>query len=176
MTEKIWNEFNGQLLGFIKSKVNNDVLAEDLLQEVFIKIHRGISFLKDNSKITNWVYQITRNAIIDYYRTRKNPPSELTGNQHLPEIPDEVKPDFTNCILPFLRQLPKNDQDILLKTSFGSMSQKEYAATYGISYTAAKSRIQRARKKLKEAFVECCDIQVDKYGNIISKKETDCSC
>ena len=72
MTTSIWNEFSQELLGFIKARVNNEQNAEDILQEVFIKIHTKIDTIHKHQKIASWVYQITRNAIIDFYRKKKN--------------------------------------------------------------------------------------------------------
>ena len=66
--------------------------------------------------------------------------------------------------------------NILNKTVYEGMSQKEYAESINLSYTATKSRVQRARKKLKDLFVECCAIETDRYGNIISEKKEDCNC
>ena len=78
-TEVIWADFGSKLLSFIKARVNNPENAEDILQEVFIKIHEKSNQLKDERKLTSWIYQITRNAIIDYHRKKKIPvTSEFT--------------------------------------------------------------------------------------------------
>ena len=175
MTEQIWKEFNKQLLGFIKTRINDDEIANDILQEVFIKIHRNINSVKDNEKITNWVYQITRNSIIDFYRNKKNKSVFTDLNNILPQEIKVQNSDFSKCIIPFIKQLPNKDQEILNKVSFGGISQKEYAEQYNLSYSATKSRVQRAREKLKMAFVNCCDIKTDKYGNIISHTKRKCS-
>lgn len=72
-TTAIWKDFNGELLGFIKARVNNPDTSQDILQEVFIKIHQSSSQLSSEDKLASWVYQITRNTIIDYYRAKKLP-------------------------------------------------------------------------------------------------------
>lgn len=168
MTEQIWKEFNVQLLGFIKSRVNNEEIARDILQEVFIKIHQKIHSIKDDSKITSWVYQITRNTIIDLYRKNKVKTTEFFLEEVLPERIELQNSDFSKFIIPFIKLLPKKDQEILNTISFGNVSQKEYAKRHNLSYSATKSRVQRARAKLKKSFTECCDIQHDNYGNIMS--------
>ncbi len=70
-TEDIWNDRQKKLLVFIKGRVA-DESAEDILQEVFIKIHTKLKCLKENEKLENWLFKITRNSIVDYYRARKD--------------------------------------------------------------------------------------------------------
>ncbi len=69
--ETIWKEYHHKLFGFIRKRVNDKFIAEDILQDVFIKILNKIDTLREDSKIQNWLYQLTRNAIIDYYRVNK---------------------------------------------------------------------------------------------------------
>lgn len=176
MTQDIWKEFNEQLLGFIKARVHNVENAEDILQEVFIKIHKNIEGVKDNKKIASWIYQITRNTIIDFYRKKKLQSGEYKYEELLSETIDEKTADFTKCLKPFIDRLAEKDKDILLESYYGTMSQKAYAEKNNISYTAAKSRVQRARKQLKKMFLNCCALQVDVYGNLLEANEKKCSC
>jgi len=174
-TQTIWEEFKGELFGFLKARLNNTSIAEDLLQEVFIKIHTNISSLKEKDKLINWVYQITRNTLIDYYR--KNKTTDLPEGllDQLNEGSNEIKKDFSNCLKSFIPHLAQKDQEALIKTTFEGLTQKEYAEQINLSYTATKSRIQRARQKLKELFIACCNVQTDGYGNVISSNDN-CNC
>ena len=155
-TEKIWANFNQQLLGFIKSKINDNLIAEDILQDVFIKIHLKSNTLTDSNKLTSWLYQLTRNSIIDYYRKNKpNFSDEYPQNLSDSEEKQE-ETDFSQCLQPFINQLPAKYKEAILKTELGSLSQKEYATELNISYSATKSRVQRAKKMLHESFLNCC--------------------
>ena len=71
-TKTIWEEFRDSLKGFISARVQNKDDAEDILQDVFFKIHKKIDTLKDESRLPSWIYQITRHSIIDYYRSTKS--------------------------------------------------------------------------------------------------------
>ena len=175
MTDQIWRDFNQELLGFIKSRVNETTLAEDILQEVFIKIHKGIDQIKSKEKVTSWVYQITRNTIIDFYRKKKIETSDLDLESSLPDEVEPVFKDFSNCLRPFILQLPKADRDLMVATTYQNVSQKEYAASHDMAYSTVKSRVQRARTKLKNSFIDCCHVESDSYGNIISSSEH-CKC
>ncbi len=174
MTNEIWQEFNRELLGFIKKRVQDEEKAKDLLQDVFLKIQLKIDSLKDESKTAAWVYQITRNAIIDYYRKQGKPSKELL-EVALPEDVNDANLGFVQCLNSFVVQLPEKYRDVMQKVAYGQLSQKEYAEQTGLSYTAAKSRMQRARQKVKEMFVECCAVEADKYGNIQSSDCDDCN-
>jgi RNA polymerase sigma-70 factor, ECF subfamily len=175
-TENIWKEFNFELLRFIKKRVSDNEIARDLLQDIFIKIHLKISSLSEADKLTSWVYQITRNSIIDYYKKQK------PTTQAIPEIVEQDEPEtfneeFGNCVKPFVNQLPEIYRDAILQTELGQLSQKEFAEKSGISYTGAKSRVQRGRQQLVEIFNQCCKISTDKYGNILeyNKLRQNCS-
>lgn len=85
--------------------------------------------------------------------------------------------DFTPCLEPFLSRLPAEFREALQLTELGSLSQKDYAARLGISYSGAKSRVQRARRQLHELFTACCRIEAYAYGNIwAATPRTACGC
>jgi RNA polymerase sigma-70 factor, ECF subfamily len=176
MTKDIWEEFHLELLGFIKTRINDSDTAEDILQEVFVKIHNNTDTLKQNSSLASWVYQITRNTIIDFYRKKKIDYSDEGVDKPLPMEIEDLNGDFIHCVKSFISQLPNKYKDILLSITYQNISQKEYAQAQNISYSAAKSRTQRAKEKLKELFLAYCSIQSDSYGNIISFERIKCSC
>jgi RNA polymerase sigma-70 factor (ECF subfamily) len=175
--EDIWIMFGDRLKSFILSKISDEMAAEDILQEVFIKIHSNIDSLKDDSKIQSWIFQITRNAIIDHLRTIKK------TNQDLP-IADEVEEDNSSefmadtlkDMVKKMEELPAEDCEALCLTELGGMSQKDYAKKAGISYSGAKSRVQRAKIKLRDLLMKCCHYQFDKYGTVIGISPAGCCC
>ena len=70
-TERVWEAFHTPLLQFIRRRVSDEPTAEDVLQEVFLSIHQHMDTLRDVKKLESWLYQITRNAIIDSYREHR---------------------------------------------------------------------------------------------------------
>ena len=121
-TTAIWNEFSDQLLGFIKARVNNTDTANDILQDVFIKIHEKAGQLNDSERLASWVYQITRNSIIDFYRKKKLPISDNEiFNEQMEETDPSLNPQFVNCMMPFIDQLPEKYRDALNKTVYGDL-------------------------------------------------------
>lgn len=177
MVEHIWQTYHKQLLSFIQKRVTDTSVADDILQEVFIKIHTRIDSLQENKKIKAWLFQITRNTIIDYYR-KANPlddiPFELT------DLEDENDPfalqDIQTCIVPMIKSLPEDYRDALFMTELNGLSQKEMAEKLQISYSAAKSRVQRARSLLKEALSKCCSFEHDSKGRLIDYEKKTPAC
>ena len=171
-TTEIWNQLHDRLLGFIKSKVKDPDLAEDILQEVFIKIQLNLSKVKDNSKIESWVYQIARNAIAEHYRTSKpvdtlpdNPPENLE-----PPDDNEALDSAQSWLGEFIECLPEKYQDAIQSTEIEGLSIKEYADHEGLTYNNAKIRVHRGRQLLKESLERCCVFNVDTYGKVLDYK------
>jgi RNA polymerase sigma-70 factor (ECF subfamily) len=176
--ENIWNEFHSGLRSFIFSKVNNEHDASDILQEAFIKIHNNIDKLKDKTRIKPWIYQITRNLIIDYYRARnfKKNISGLMPDVFLPSSSDRFMDTAINDMIKMMDDLSPEYCEALCLTEIEGLSQKEYAQMKGISYSGAKSRVQRARIMLKDMLMKCCHYQFDKYGTVFDIQPGCCCC
>jgi RNA polymerase sigma-70 factor, ECF subfamily len=153
-TERVWNKFKDELARFIFSRVKDQAVADDILQDVFVKIHLNLKNLEKENKLTSWLYQITRNTIADYFRRTIHNVEISDVAEDLPEEKDYLK--FEKCMLSFVQELPEKYREVLVKTELGKLSQKEYARTIGISYSGAKSRVQRAKEALRELFIGCC--------------------
>lgn len=175
-TEQIWEEFSSTLRSFISLRVSNPSQIEDILQDVFVKIHSNIEFLKENTKIRSWVFQITRNTIIDYYRKQK---IKLEDIDEIP-IEDEVAINNINNIIELelahkvaaglkemIDNLPEKYSQALYLVEFQGLTQQELAKKLGISVSGAKSRVQRGRQLLKDSLMKCCHFELDRYGTII---------
>ena len=177
MVEHIWRTYHKQLLSFIRKRVSDSTLAEDLLQEVFIKIHSNIDSLQEGKKVKAWLFQITRNTIIDHYRRSTNhEEAEVQILELEDENEAEAMADIQTCIVPMIKSLPEDYRDALLLSELNGLSQKELSQKLQISYSAAKSRVQRGRSLLKEALSQCCSFEKDSKGRIIDyeKKATSC--
>lgn len=177
-TERVWETFHVPLQQFIRHRVSDDATAEDLLQDVFLKIHQHVETLKDVKKLESWIYKLTRNAIIDYYRsTRQTTSLDVPEALQLPEdLPDE---DVVSELFPSVRamvmSLPAQDRQALILTEYQGLTQKELAERLGLSVSGAKSRVQRARAKLKQQLLDCCHFELDRRGHVIDYQPR-CAC
>jgi RNA polymerase sigma-70 factor (ECF subfamily) len=171
LTEQTWERFHAPLFSFIRTRVTDDETAEDLLQDVFLKIHQQIETLRETKKLESWVYQITRNTLIDYYRSRRQTISlEEAEVIELPEdLPDD---DIVSALFPAVRvmvnSLPLQDRQALILTEYQGLTQKEMSERLEISFSGAKSRVQRARKRLKQQLLACCHFELDARHHILN--------
>ena len=153
-TEEIWNKFGDRLRRFIYSKVSDTDVVNDIIQDIFYKIHTNIHKLKNNSKLGSWLFQIARNAIIDYFREEKKAKELLKNMNKEDKYVKETSTDILMyCMTFFMSRLPEKYKEALIFTEFKGKSQIELAEKEGISVSAAKSRVQRARKQLREIVI-----------------------
>jgi RNA polymerase sigma-70 factor (ECF subfamily) len=149
--------------------VHNHSEADDLLQTVFVRINSHLDNLKNADKIDSWIYRITRNTIADYYRKEKQ--KEKLALLPVPHAGEHESVNFTQeasrCVRETMRKLPEKYAEALELSEFQGLSQKEVSERLGISYSGAKSRIQRGRQQLKWLLLGCCHIESDRYGNIV---------
>ncbi|MBA2677815.1 MAG: RNA polymerase sigma factor SigZ [Ktedonobacteraceae bacterium] len=178
-TEQAWEAFHVPLYQFIRRRVTDDTTAEDLLQDVFLKIHQHGNSLKDARRLESWIYQITRNLIIDYYRSHRQPMTSLETGEALDLLEDLPDDDIVSELLPCVRamvlSLPDQDRQALILTEYQGLTQKELGERLGLSFSGAKSRVQRAREKLKQELLACCHFELDRRGHILDYQPR-CEC
>lgn len=171
----IWTDFHKELKAFILNKTRNSADTDDILQEVFINIIRNIDKVNQAENLRHYLYGIVRNAINDYFRNKK----QVIDNTAIEEKITEEENQSLNttiaecCIKPFINKLPDNYKEALLITEFQDISQKELAQKLNISYSGAKSRVQRGKEKLKDLLLQCCNCKTDSYGNILDVENCD---
>ena len=154
-------------MSFIRKRVHNNETAEDILQDVFLKVHTRLNTLADAECIESWLYQITRNAIIDYYRIHQR--SELLTNNILVGEKSDIQiwQELEACLKTMLYKLPQNYRDAVCLSEIEELPLKDVASYQNLSLSGAKSRVQRGRKRLKEMFLECCNFEFNRKGELI---------
>ncbi|MBM3179843.1 MAG: RNA polymerase sigma factor SigZ [Chloroflexi bacterium] len=165
--ETIYTDFHSKLHRFIAGRVPDPDTAEDILQDVYLKIHSKMDGLREKDRLESWIYQITRNAIIDHYR-RARPQDELSESLASPpdDEPDAVS-QLASSVKDMLGCLDDKYREALELTELQGLSQVELAERLNISVSGAKSRVQRGREKLKGAFLDCCHFEFDRLGRVV---------
>lgn len=169
MDQQYWQETRNRLKQYLGSRMSDTTDAEDILQDVLATAYAKKEQLRDEQVLTAWIYRIARNTLTDYYRRSGRAPQV----QSVPETPSSLTDEgdrtreFSSCIVPMVRALPEPYREALLLSEIGGLSQKELAIRLGISYSGAKSRVQRGREKLRDMLLACCHIETDRYGNIV---------
>ena len=167
--------FYKQLLSFVMKRVNNTQDAEDIVQDVFLKAQLKSHQLKESGKLTAWMFTMTRNSIMDFYRQKK----KMIDAALVHEIEDynDFNDCISGCIDELIVTLPEPYKEALALADLENLPQKELADKLGISYSGAKSRVQRARQMLKEKLETVYAVKTDGYGNVTACKNQDsCTC
>jgi RNA polymerase sigma-70 factor (ECF subfamily) len=183
--EGIWYEFHDQLRAFIARRVDNEADVEDILQTVFLRVHQKLGTLNRADRLASWLYQVTRNAIADYYRASerwREIPTDFTletaadrdgvqGNIAVnlfdsDEQRAKAVEELADCLRPMTHRLPAHYRDAVSFVELEGLTQREAAEQFGLSVSGMKSRVQRGRQLLKRMLQECCQIHLGPDGRI----------
>lgn len=161
-------EFAPRLRAFIRRRVRNDTVADDLAQETLLKVYRSRGTLRDGTRLEAWLYQIARGTIIDHHR-RQRPqeelPSALAG-----ESPDELaamRAQVLPSLQRFLEELPAAYREPVRLAELEELPLARIALRLDLSLTAVKSRVRRGRAMLKRKLQDCCRFEFDRLGRMI---------
>jgi RNA polymerase sigma-70 factor, ECF subfamily len=171
--DTIWREFHEGLLRFIGRRVRSRETAEDILQDVMLRIHRNPDGVERADAVGAWVHAIARNAIADHYRSASVRRELAAGSEIALEATVEpqaeaadVRGELAACVAPLLKRLPETYRDALTLTEIGGLTQAEAAERLGLSLSGMKSRVQRGRQQLRQVLVECCEVEFDARGDV----------
>jgi RNA polymerase sigma-70 factor (ECF subfamily) len=159
--------------------------AEDLTQEVFIKIDKGLKEFKGQSKVSTWVYRVATNAALDKlqskaYRQKKKRMSLSTKNieadsedsnvlieqNSLSAEREAVRNEMNECIREFVDKLPDNYKTVIVLSEFKDLQNQEIADILGVSLDAVKIRLHRARVRLKAEFEAGCEFYYNENNEL----------
>jgi RNA polymerase sigma-70 factor (ECF subfamily) len=176
-TEAVWMELHAGIRGFVARRVRQQADVDDVVQRVFLQVHRALPTLRETDKLHAWVYQTTRRAIADFYRAPSQNREVATGTaddianelaaSNSPEDDEAAARELSTCLKPLMSGLTAADQEALQMVEFDGVTQVEAAARLGLSVSGMKSRVQRARSHLRSALHDCCKIAVDRRGGVI---------
>jgi RNA polymerase sigma-70 factor (ECF subfamily) len=170
-------ELHAGIRGFVARRVRQQADVDDVVQRVFLQVHRALPTLRETDKLHAWVYQTTRRAIADFYRAPSQNREVATGTaddianelaaSNSPEDDEAAARELSTCLKPLMSGLTAADQEALQMVEFDGVTQVEAAARLGLSVSGMKSRVQRARSHLRSALHDCCKIAVDRRGGVI---------
>lgn len=162
----LWLDYKNGLKYYILKKVKDKEIANDLLHEVLMKIYNSCCSNHEIKNVRSWMFQIGHNTTIDYLK------KENKFTNEVPEIFENEESnsykEATELMKPLIKLLPEKYAVPLQLSDIEEIKQAEVSKIINLSLTATKSRIQRARKLLKEKIIECCNLELDKKGNLLS--------
>ena len=166
-----WQAHEGELRGYLRHRLSDSDAADDVLQDVFVKAMRqGRGFCTlDNPRA--WLFQVARNALVD--RARTDHPTEALSDELAEVAPDPENTlapvdALAECVIRALAELTLDDAAVLRACDLHGQTQREFAAAQGLSLAAAKSRLLRARQRLRERLTVACQVRFEPDGSVAS--------
>jgi RNA polymerase sigma-70 factor (ECF subfamily) len=187
--EELFTGLHERLRGFVGRRIGDPDAADDVAQEVLLRLHRSLGDLRVEDRLDAFAYRIARNAIIDHYRSRASAkeipaaPDDLIAHidadGDTDEDPNEAqgRQELARCLEPLVRRLPEPYRQALTLTDLGKLSQVEAARVTGLSVPGMKTRVQRARAQVHELLTACCQVALDDDRHIAEVQRTGpCAC
>lgn len=165
-----WTEVAAKLRPFVARRVP-PLEVDDVMQDVFVRLQRGISALRDEDRFTSWLFQIARSSVAEHMRTRARHPLPVDGAAHEPateaqEDDREAVRSLSGCLTLFVAALPSPYREAVTLVELEGLTTREAADMVGISVSGMKSRVQRGREQLRRMLEMCCEIELDARGKV----------
>jgi RNA polymerase sigma-70 factor, ECF subfamily len=165
----LWQDVASRLRPFIARRVSSTDI-DDVLQDVFIRMQRGLAGLRDEERFTSWLFQIARSSVAEHQRSRARHPLPDAVPEEAPvETSDDDRDasrTLSACVSVFVARLPSPYREAVTLVELEGLTTREAADMVGISVSGMKSRVQRGRAQLRQMFEECCEIALDARGKV----------
>jgi RNA polymerase sigma-70 factor, ECF subfamily len=168
----LWHEFAPPLRAFLARRVPAGVDADDLLQDVFLRVVRHLGTLRATERPEAWLFQIARNALRDALRARQRRDGRTDPLEAAVPAESDTEPvslaeaRLAPCLTGMIGRLAEPYRTAVELTSLRGLTQADAARGAGISLSGMKSRVQRGREQLRQMLVRCCEIDVDARGGV----------
>jgi RNA polymerase sigma-70 factor (ECF subfamily) len=188
---QVYETYHGKVLGYASKLLGRDA-ADDVSQEVFVKINRSLGSLSDPSKLTSWIYAITLNTVRDVARKRASVPERASSsadsaredgegeapiarmvdiNSRTPEE-DAIRNEMVACYLDYVRGLPPNYYEVYVLSEFDHVSNEDIAHRLSLSLGVVKIRLHRARTKLNDELRRNCRCYYNERGELMGEPKS----
>ena len=163
--EAAWRAHKAELRGWLHQRLRDPALTDDLMQDVFLKALRQGERFADLRNARAWLFEVARNTLADRLRVARET-VELPDD--LPALTPETDTvdRLTACLPRVLAELSAPDRDAITQCDLLGVAQTDFARASGLSLSAAKSRLQRARQRLKAQMTQACQVQLDDAGHV----------
>lgn len=160
-----WRAHEAELRHWMRRRLSDPAQADDLVQDVFLKaLRQGERFCAIHNPRA-WLFEVARNTLADRLRVARET-IELPDNLPAPADDTDTVDRLTACLPRVLAELSAEDRDAITQCDLLGVAQADFAHAGGLSLSAAKSRLQRARQRLKERMTQACQVQLDAEGHV----------
>ena len=173
-----WRDIEARLRPYVARRVASAAEVDDIVQEILVRVHKGLAALRDDESFGGWVYRIASRTIADSAKSQARDPLvhgvavvDAAGGGS--DEAADLQLELGECVSLFVARLPSPYRESVTLTELQGLTQKEAAEMLGTSLSGMKSRVQRGREKIREMFEECCEISVDCRGRVVDCEARD---
>jgi RNA polymerase sigma-70 factor, ECF subfamily len=170
--EAIHAEFRPRIRRYL-GRLAGEWDAEELTQEVFLRVSQALDGFRGDSQLATWVYRIATNVALDRLRSASSRPAihePLTADTlaDTAAAPDEIagRDEMRDCIRRFVDQLPPDSRSVLVLSEFEELADRHVAEVLGVTVGTVKVRLHRARARLREALTGGCELYHDEKNDL----------
>lgn len=181
----VFHEYQRPIFNYLFRMTQNTDLAEDLAQETFIRVHKGLPKFRGDSKLSTWIYRISTNVSFDHFRSKGSRQETATvsiGDTEVDRVwitdedsspPEQAvaQSEMSACVQRFIRDLPLDYRAVLILSDLQDMKNREIADVLEISLDTVKIRLHRARKKLRATLNLGCDYSHDERNVLVCEEK-----
>lgn len=149
-SEKIYEEYRDKVFSYVRGKVNNYQDAEDLCEDVFVKVHKNLEkYDESKASVSTWIYHIAYNTVVDYYRTHKDSYELLDNYEYLDDSDEQLDSESLEILSKVLNELPQDLKDIIVLRYYEDLTLKDISERMHMSYGVTKLRHKEALMMMK---------------------------
>lgn len=187
MFDEIYTDFRPKILGYMSRLVGRHD-AEDVTQEVFLKVNAALPNFRGESNLSTWIYRIATNAAMDHLRKNRSQSAHAANalaDELLPDDSDTsgregsftldsqlIRKEMNQCIRGIVDGLPENYRTVLALSESEGLLNAEIAQVLGISVDTVKIRLHRARARLKKDLEANCNFYRDERNELACDRKT----
>ena len=181
----VFDEYKRPIFNYLLRMTQNRELADDLTQETFLRVHKGLQNFRGDSSLSTWIYRIASNVSFDYFRSKGSYQEQLTDSIDEAEtsrvtVPDKgtlppeqatAQHEMSACVQRFIRELPLDYRAVIVLSDLQGLKNRDIADVLDISLDTVKIRLHRARKQLRAALNLGCDFSHDERNVMVCEEK-----
>jgi RNA polymerase sigma-70 factor (ECF subfamily) len=172
----IWEACSARLRGYLRHHLRSAADVDDVLQDVFVRVHRHARDLDRDAHLSGWLFAVARSALVDFQRRRRKPMPVSAIEEEDVDADLAEHTEIAAGLRELVTSLPEGYASAVTLVDLDGLSFKEAAERLGLSLSGAKSRVQRGRRLVRDALLRCCHFVVDRYGTILEAQPACCCC
>ena len=173
-----WRDIEARLRPYVARRVASVAEVDDLVQEILVRVHKGLGTLRDEDSFGGWVYRIATRALADAAKSHARDrvargAAVVDAAGASSDEAADLQLELGECVALFVARLPSPYREAITLTELQGLAQKEAAEMLGTSLSGMKSRVQRGREKIRAMFEQCCEVSVDSRGRVVDCEARD---